>query len=435
MMPGMSRRESLTRLSHLPKRLPLALGLAAPLAVAGAAAAPAASASTSPLAAASSSCAWPAEDTAATTNNFAPDSSAAYWIQPFTVSSGLRIVVSGRYPDARYTSFVVYKSNGGVFTDNGVNSWLTDYQINPDPGSVNPWRGPGRPPGGRFTLTVGSDVSAGQANTLPTAPSGTASGTAGYLVMRVYLPAGGDFSAVRLPDLTLEQGGSSVTLHPCGKSGTSDAAGLPAEAATAGPGATAGGFSRPTGANSVFPNPDSGYLDAVVVPPAAGQVVVISGKAPASPSGNHPSAWPSPREDVRYWSMCNYLALPKEPLVVNKLPGGATDYGCRPDEATRLNAQGYYTYVVGTEAQRAAIEKIPGATFLPFSTADPATPSVLLLRNMLASSGFRQAVQNVPPNANPASARAVMGPYYPREAVCSLSTLQAKGPQACLSAS
>jgi hypothetical protein len=413
-------------------RLPLALGLAAPLAVAGAIAVPAVSASASPLPAAS--CAWPAEDTAATTNSFAPDSSAAYWVQPLTVSSGLRIVVSGRYPDARYASLSVYKSGGGVFTVNGVNSWLTDYQIAPDPGSVNPWQGPARPSGGRFTVTVRSGVPAGQANALPLAPSGTAAGTAGYLVFRVYLPPGGDFSAVRLPDLTLEQDGNSVTLHPCGQHGTPAAPGLPAAvgANTAG---QPGGFYRPKPGGGVFPNPDTGYLHVVVPPLAAGQVVVISGKAPAGPTGNHPSAWPSPAKDVRYWSMCNYLALPQRPLVVNKLPGGATDYGCRPDQATKLNARGYYTYVVGTEVQRAAIEKIPGVTFLPFSTAYPATPSVLVLRNMLASNDFPQAIQNVPQDGNPASARAVMGPYYPREAVCSLSTLQAKGPRACLSAS
>ena len=235
-------------------------------------------------------------------------------------------------------------------------------------------------------MTASSDVSAGRANTLPLAPAGTASGTAGILVFRVYLPAGGDFSAVQLPDLTLEQDGSSVTLHPC-----SDPQPSPAPASTnPPPPSTSDGFSRHEQSGAGFPNPDSGYLDATVAPPAAGQVVVISGKAPSGASGDHPSAWPSPTEDVRYWSMCNYLALPQRPLVVNQLPGGGTDYGCRPDEATKLNSEGYYTYVVGTEAQRAAIEQIPGVTFLPFSTSDPTTPSVLLLRNMLVSNASRR---------------------------------------------
>jgi hypothetical protein len=85
-------------------------------------------------------------------------------------------------------------------------------------------------------------------------------------------------------------------------------------------------------------------------------------------------------------------------------------------------------FVVGTEAQRAAIERIPGATFLPFSTAQPTTTSVLLLRDMLVNPGFAEAIQNVPENASAALAAAVMGPYYPRTAICPLTTLTSGGP-------
>ena len=88
--------------------------------------------------------------------------------------------------------------------------------------------------------------------------------------------------------------------------------------------------------------------------------------------------------------------------------------------------------MVGTEAQRPVIQRIPGATFLPFSTADPATPHLLFLRNMLANPGFAQAIQNVAQNGSPASAAAVMGPYYPRTAICPLSTLVRSGPRTCL---
>lgn len=88
--------------------------------------------------------------------------------------------------------------------------------------------------------------------------------------------------------------------------------------------------------------------------------------------------------------------------------------------------------MVGTEAQRPVIEGIPGATFLPFSTADPTTLHVLLLRDMLANPGFAEAVQNVPENGSPESAAAVMGPYYPRTAICPLTTLARGGPGACL---
>ena len=139
------------------------------------------------------SCAWTAHS-AASDNVLAPDSAATYYLLPFTAQAGLRIRLSGRYPDARYASLQAYDAGGSLFTVNGVSSALTDYQIQPERGSVNPWQprawpGRRRPAGGRFTVTLRSDVSSGQVNTLPLAPAGTAAGTEGYLVYRVYLPA------------------------------------------------------------------------------------------------------------------------------------------------------------------------------------------------------------------------------------------------------
>ena len=130
--------------------------------------------------------------------------------------------------------------------------------------------------------------------------------------------------------------------------------------------------------------------------------------------------------------MCIGLLAPPTPVVANKLPGGGTDYGCRADEATKLNAAGDYTYVIGSESQRAAISRVPGVTFLPFSTTHPAGPYLLALRNVLVSSSFAHSPQGVTQADDPAAAAAVMGPYYPRAAVCPLATLTAHGPQACL---
>jgi hypothetical protein len=79
---------------------------------------------------------------------------------------------------------------------------LTDYQIQPDPGSVNPWQ---YPPGhhrgrdaNKFTVTLQSDVTPGQANVLALAAAGTRPGAVGYLQYRVYLPVGGDMARVPL---------------------------------------------------------------------------------------------------------------------------------------------------------------------------------------------------------------------------------------------
>jgi hypothetical protein len=57
---------------------------------------------------------------------------------------------------------------------------------------------------------------------------------------------------------------------------------------------------------------------------------------------------------------------------------------------------------------------------------------LLYLRNKLANPGFAHAIQRVTQYGNPAAAAAATGPYYPRAAVCPLSTLTARGPQACL---
>ena len=114
-------------------------------------------------------CAWN-EAAAWTSNTAAPDSSAVYWVLPFTVQDGLQISLAGRFPDARFASFQVYKTGGGDFTTNGVSDALTDYQIKPDRGSVNPWQHRHQA-GGKFAVTVQSDAAPGEANTLPLAPA------------------------------------------------------------------------------------------------------------------------------------------------------------------------------------------------------------------------------------------------------------------------
>jgi len=190
--------------------------------------------------------------------------------------------------------------------------------------------------------------------------------------------------------------------------------------------------SQSTFNNGGLANVDTSYLLAYLARPPAADVVVITAKAPTFAPGSHPSPWPARGEDVRYWSMCVGVLTRLVPIVANKLPGGGTDYGCRADEATRVNAAGDYTYVIGSESQRAAISRVPGVTFLPFSATHPAGPYLLGLRNVLVSTSFAHSPQNVTQAEDPAAAVAVMGQYYPRAAVCPLATLTAHGPQGCL---
>jgi hypothetical protein len=376
------------------------------------------------------SCAWPTENVASSDNTAFPDAAEEYFGQPIVAPAGARIVLAGRFPDARYVSVQVY-------TPGGAGASLTDYRIAPSPGSLNPWQRPG-PPGGRFTVTIRSDPAPGQANTLPL-PAGTTSGHPGYLVYRVYLPAGGG-SAVPVPVLTVEEGGAARVLPACPSHSApvtfpAVSGSAPAATGAATPPPRQLEFFKPaqsTFNNGGLANVDTSYLLAYLARPPAADVVVVTAKAPTFAPGSHPSPWPARGEDVRYWSMCVGVLIPLVPLVANELPGGGTDYGCRADEATRLNAAGDYTYVIGSEAQRAAISGVPGVTFLPFSTAHPAGPYLLGLRNVLVSTSFAQSPENVTQAADPAAAAAIMGPYYPRAVVCPLATLTIKGPQGCL---
>ena len=409
-------------------------------------------------------CAWPTAVNSATIpkyngfNNSNPDTASAYRLLFFTVQSGLRITLPGHFPDSRYMSFEVYDSQGEPFTTNGVSSALADYQVAPDPGSINPWQHKARP-GGTFTVTLRTHVEPGEVNTLPLSPAGTTAGSAGVIFFRVYAPSHGNPWGVPAPRVALTRNGVTTQLHACpakaimvpanaGQLATVGAT-LPTDGQPAvAPPTTASTARKPTtpSASGVIepfaghkaagpghtPDVNQAYLFGGVLPANNGDVVVIRAKAPTTPRGASPSPWLASGTDLRYWSLCIDQLAGHQPVIVNHMPGGKVDLGCRYDSQIALDRDGYYTIVIGTESQRSAIEQIAGATFLPFSLDDPAQPYVLSFRNMLPSPTFAEATQNVPTDASPALAAAIMGPYYPRLAFCSLATLAHGGANACL---
>jgi len=64
-----------------------------------------------------------------------PDAGATYWVAGFRRPPGSQLVLRGKYPHARYMSFQTYDLLG-----RGVDA-LADYQLDPRPGSTNPFRG------------------------------------------------------------------------------------------------------------------------------------------------------------------------------------------------------------------------------------------------------------------------------------------------------
>ncbi|MER7716353.1 hypothetical protein ABTX99_05270 [Streptomyces flaveolus] len=407
------------------KPLLLAAALATVTAVPASAAPSGSSAPTTP------DCAW--HPLGYRTSNVAyPDTNSQYWLLRYTVQKGLTITVDGRYPDARYMSFASYDATRGSFTGpGGADSVLTDHLTAADRGSRNPYQQDARP-GGKFTVTV-TQQAAGRPNTLPLAPADAPEGAEGTLIYRIYLPHG----KIRLPKVTFLRDGRSVRVATCADAQAAPAptpnptpapatpAPQPAPSAPAPP-----AFARQGGAG-LYPNPDNAYLAAGFEAPRAGHVLVVRGKAPTATTGDRARPWPSTAVQVRYWSMCDNLWWGPGEVVANPLPDGTVDPGCRADSDTRVGADGTYTYVVGTEEQRPVVDRVPGVTFLPLSTATPTAKHLLILRNMLAAPGFGQAIQRVPAGSGPQRTAEVMGDYYPRAAYCDLAALTASGPDAC----
>jgi hypothetical protein len=418
-------------------------------------------------------CSWWAKTTPETANIAFPDAAATYWTTPFYAEAGLEIEVEGKYPNARYMSFNVYDEAFGSFEANGVSSGLADYQINPAPGSVNPFQASGGP-GGSFTVTLSGDARAGEANTLPLAPTDAAPGKhgapLGFLVYRTYLPTGGN-GTVPLPTLRLVSGGKRVTLPRCpaptGKIAgavRSKAAASEAAKALAGKlevkpstrlrlalrklghklGGGSGGTSPCRGStcpppleffrakasttNAFFPNVDNAYVSALFRP-VAGTVIVVRGKAATTPPGTSPVPWPQSDLQLRYWSLCNNIYRSPWPVVANPESGGGTEYGCAADLETHLDAAGEYAFVVANPAQRTAVEAA-GGTFVPLSTVAPHARQILIFRNMLPNSSFKYAVQNAPQTGEPTASEAAMGAYYPRAFRCTLAQFRS-GNRAC----
>jgi hypothetical protein len=259
--------------------------------------------------------------------------------------------------------------------------------------------------------------------------------------LRVYLPHGGDFSAVQLPTLIFSRDGRSQALKTC-SGGNSQAGPLikvlkelikQRSGGTSNPVASTLAFARPKAAttNSYFPNTANGYVAATFTP-TPGTVVVVQGEAPTFTPGSTAAPWPNPAYDLRYWSLCNNENVKPFPVVeVTDPKTGAKIFGCSADLNTPV-VDGDYTFVLSTLADRPPnATAANGVAWLPYSSDQ--VQNVLIFRDMLGDA-FPNSVQHVPQNDNAASAQEVMGAYYPRFAQCSVGTFTRGGPSACFAA-
>lgn len=387
----------------------------------------------------SQSCGWVTQIAADKLNLLYPDSGATYWVAALPVPAGGSIEIDGQFPHARYMSLVTY--NQQLQAIDGINDSL----IQPDPGSTNPFLpGASRAAGQRsYTVHIVNaqlPVSGRQPNTVYLAnadnsKSMTSTGVA-LFILRVYVPddgldaAGGvpvpslslvtstgqKVAVPNCPDITPDTSaitsllGASNLLVPAPINGlfgqnpptwrrfTNFLTGLermflenavlgplfPLIAPTSNQLLPAGGFAE---------NPDNKYVS-TAMDSSFGPVLVIHAKAPTTPRTLDGETTMGSGQ-LRYWSMCS-----------NNGPATAV-YGCVYDEQVPVDANGYYTIVVSTPANRpASATNACGVGWLP---AGPTGQTVLILRNMLPDAGFTHAVQNAPYGGEEAG----MGAYYP----------------------
>ncbi len=398
------------------------------------------------------SCAWylPLSDNGA--NALALDQNVAYWVTRIPYVPGMSLTLKGRYPHARYMSVTAYDPRTKAVSS------LYDEQIQPDPGSVNPFVvGASRTATSRAWTVKVAFLQPGQqpsaaANTLSTGftPRGGTPASDFFLVYRVYLPdrgrdqAGGEplpavtVSAPPLPDQPLPAcpGGNPPPGTANGAfAGTGGPASLPPDAGTPRPvwhkfynvptsaaqspdstGRTnfAGQvtpYTMKTGSGGYLEDLENAYLYSFLNQ-GGGPLTVINAKAMSYPDTfGGASTMPGP-SDVRYWSVCTYEPTSQRNLAC------AADFQAAPQS-------GDYTVVISTPADKPA--QLCGATWLPFG---PDLQSLAIVRNQLGTAPY--TIQNVQLGHETA-----MGAYYPtarymdqaayRQQVCGATDLAGAG--------
>ncbi len=394
------------------------------------------------------SCAWAFRLEPTVTNTLYPDEFASYWVTAIPAVPGMTLTIRGKFPYARYLSFTSY--NVGLQSADGLN----DTRIAPDRGSVNPFLPGARRYDDQRTYTVqvvfGQRPASPAPNTLYTTnEAGNKTGPMFIVALRVYRPDRGldNTGGVGLPSVTVVPPGAPARQLPtCPYPGpiTSSAnarvaeAGVPLPGAAPAPGTdpptwhryysalvsltqladnglsgTAIGDGLQPATTAVVPqgglldNPDNAYVF-TTMNPSYGETLVVRARLPRTPR-TYPHADRMPASQLRYWSLCTYETA------------GQRYYRCVMDDGVATDRQGHYTVVVSSGARRPR-NATPGCgiSWLP---AGPAPETLLIVRNMLPSAGFRQAIQHAPFGGEAAA----LGEYYPAARYASVAEVEALG--------
>jgi hypothetical protein len=374
-------------------------------------------------------------------NLFYPDTGVNYYLGRVNLPPGGELVLRGRYPHARYTSFNVYDE---LFRPTDA---LADPDIRPDQGSYNPFLAGSRRdrPMRDYTVRVVPEPPPARraANTVYLGTDNRPS-FVGSLVYRVYLPDRGrdQFGGTGLPEVSVRLPDGTEVDQPaaCGAPTDQPSTGVTsADRRSSGPATfnhttarsrprwerffnvprtMARQFSQDAAEASgdeqrggFFSDANNAYVYAFVSR-ELGDVLVLRGRLPDVPE-TYDGQRVFERAPLRYWSMCNGSVQPY----------GVTDtIGCVHDEQVPTDRRGWFTLVLSTPEHRPAnARKACGVTWMPWGARPNAA---LIMRNQLPSAWFDEAIQRV---RKPGTEREVMGAYLPRGRYTSTTSFEQRG--------
>jgi len=358
----------------------------------------------------------------ATVNVAYPDEAAIYWVGGYQTLPGMRLRIEGEFPHARYMSFNVYDQ-----VQRPLDA-IADAEIDPDPGSKNPFLQGAKRTVKKRSYTAFVDFGAAPEDPADRAPNTLYTGSGqngtpnanGSLIYRVYIPDRGrdETGDTGIPTVSLQAAdGGPVPESACsdlnkpaipgvneqvaGSDAELPVPGRPATETvtwrkfvnllhTASPSETTAELG---GSGGFFSNVHNAYLTATVSR-EFGQVLVTRMRAPTFPD-TRDGAKRMRSGQLRYFSMCENEFLSQRFIA------------CRADDQTVVDRDGFATYVMSTPAQRPATATARcGVTWLPWG---PFRSGLLIYRHMLPAAGFSQAIQR----AEWGNEAATMGEYYP----------------------
>ena len=374
-------------------------------------------------------------------NGLSQDQNARYWLAEYALPPGASIVFHGAYPHGRFMSFTAYNSRFGIA------GFALDSQIAPDPRSSNPFVAGGDRRARKRDYTVRLVPGVVPSNPAPNTIYASDGGRplySGYLIYRLYLPdrgrdatggAGLPTASVVLP------GGQTVTGTQACALFNSTPSDVPHQIPPDAPGPTLAlqhpGVDPPrwfvyknllsamgerytpgTPAEAVSPpSSDADYLTSpgqaymfTETNRAFGPVLVLSFKrAPTTPTTLDGDARTRSGQ-MRYWSVCQ------------DDPTTSTYIACMNDERAVRTRGGGATFVISRPQDRPPNATARcGVNWLPWG---PSQHGEILLRNMLPSPRFHDAIQDIPPGGDIAPA---MGRYFPRPSYTTSAAFARRG--------